>query len=208
MRLFKALVVTALLWPAVATLPSRAADPSAPAAPQLSDDGLYIQPWFLVSFLDLRDDLAESAAKGKRLAIVWEQRGCPYCKQMHEVNFAIPEINRYIREHFQVLQLNLFGDREVTDFDGTVLPEKAMARKWGVIGTPTIMFLPQRLGGAAGQPASTVEVTRMRGYLPPYEFLTMFRYVAEADQPKQSFQHYLNGQIAALRQQGKSPPAW
>jgi len=29
----------------------------------LGDDGLYEQPWFLQSFLDLREDLEEAAAK-------------------------------------------------------------------------------------------------------------------------------------------------
>ncbi|MGB0905144.1 MAG: thioredoxin, partial [Mangrovicoccus sp.] len=39
-------------------------------------------------------------------------------------------------------QLNLHGDTEVTDFDGESLSEKQMARKWGLLFTPTIMFLP------------------------------------------------------------------
>ncbi len=40
----------------------------------LGDDGLYHQPWFLNSFLDLKDDLAEAAEAGKRFALIWEQR--------------------------------------------------------------------------------------------------------------------------------------
>ena len=33
--------------------------------PILTDDGLYKQPWFLESFLDLSDDLEEAAKEGK-----------------------------------------------------------------------------------------------------------------------------------------------
>ena len=40
----------------------------------------------------------------------------------------------------------MLGAREVTDFDGQVLPEKELARKYGVPGTPTIQFLPDRPG--------------------------------------------------------------
>ena len=54
----------------------------------LTDDGLYRQPWFLESFLELADDLEGAAANGKRFAIMWELRGCPYCRETHLVNFA------------------------------------------------------------------------------------------------------------------------
>ena len=42
----------------------------------LTDDGLYRQPWFLESFLELADDLEAAAASGKRFAVMWELRGC------------------------------------------------------------------------------------------------------------------------------------
>jgi hypothetical protein len=41
--------------------------------------------------------------------------------------------------------MNLFGDVEVTDFDGTTLSEKDMAVRWGVMFTPTLIFLPEQL---------------------------------------------------------------
>ena len=64
----------------------------------LTDDGLYRQPWFLESFLELADDLEGAAASGKRFAIMWELRGCPYCKETHLVNFAKPEIEDFVKE--------------------------------------------------------------------------------------------------------------
>ena len=54
----------------------------------LGDDGLYHQDWFVESFLDLREDLKEAADKGKHFAILWEQRGCPYCEKMHKSQFC------------------------------------------------------------------------------------------------------------------------
>src|SRR6478672_7163257 len=44
----------------------------------LTEDGFYREPWFLESFLELADDLAAAGEKKKRLAIMWELRGCPY----------------------------------------------------------------------------------------------------------------------------------
>ena len=63
----------------------------------LTEDGLYRQPWFLESFLELGDDLEGAAKGGKRFAIMWELKGCPYCKETHLVNFARPDIEAFIK---------------------------------------------------------------------------------------------------------------
>jgi hypothetical protein len=49
------------------------------------------------------------------------------------------------------VQLDLWGAREVTDFDGTALAERALAERWGVIFTPTIVFLKDDLTGLEGK---------------------------------------------------------
>ncbi|MYK58987.1 MAG: thioredoxin fold domain-containing protein, partial [Rhodospirillaceae bacterium] len=98
---------------------------------KVGGDGLYHQDWFLQSFLDLREDLQESADAGKRLVILWEQKGCPYCKELHQVNFVDPAIRKYLLDNFVVLQLDIWGARPVTDFDGTEMSEKKLARRYG-----------------------------------------------------------------------------
>ena len=131
--------------------------------PILGEDGMYHQPWCVNSFLDLKEDLAEAAEAGKRCVVMWEQRGCPYCRETHMVNFARPDIHFYIRENFAVLQLDLFGSREVTDFDGEALEERALARKWGIVFTPTIMFFAESLDQVEGKTGAQAEVARMPG---------------------------------------------
>jgi hypothetical protein len=108
----------------------------------MTDDGFYREPWFLESFLELADDLAAAAENKKRFTVMWELRGCPYCRETHLVNFAKPEITSYIRERFEILQLNIIGSREVTDFDGEKLTEKRFAQKYGVRGVPVFQFFP------------------------------------------------------------------
>lgn len=112
-------------------------------AGQIGDDGMYKESWMRDTFKDLREDLAEANAEGKRLALIFEQRGCIYCRKMHEEVFVQPRVSSYIEENFFVVQLNLHGDLEVTDFDGEVLSEKDIARKWRILFTPTLMFLPE-----------------------------------------------------------------
>src|SRR5579859_3581420 len=99
---------------------------SARAAAIMTDDGFYREDWFLDSFLDLSDDLKNTAAAGKQLAVMWEQRGCPYCKDTHLINFARKDIETYIRDHFEILELDLHGSRVVTDFDGKQIGEKQL----------------------------------------------------------------------------------
>lgn len=112
-------------------------------ASEMGDDGLHKAEWMRDTFKDLREDLAEANAEGKRLMLLVEQRGCIYCKKMHEETFSNAIVDELIRENFFVVQLNLHGDIEITDFDGDVLSEKAAARKWGLLFTPTMLFLPE-----------------------------------------------------------------
>ena len=134
-----------LLTGAVAATGAMALAP-ARAEPILTDDGLYKEPWFLESFLDLADDLEGAEKDGKRFVVMWELKGCPYCKETHLVNLANPEIAGYIQKHFAVLQLDIWGARKVKDFDGEELTERALAQKYGVRFTPTAQFFPPAAG--------------------------------------------------------------
>lgn len=125
------------------------------AAVELGDDGLHKPTWLRETFKDMREDLDEANAEGKRLLIIFEQRGCIYCTKMHEEVYPHPEIDALLREKYFVVQMNLFGDVEVTDFDGDTRSEKDMARKWGVMFTPNMIFLPEAVedGSTAVQAA-------------------------------------------------------
>lgn len=147
------------------------------SASEIGDDGLHKQPWMRDTFKDLREDLNEANAEGKRLVLFFEQRGCIYCKQMHEEVFSEPEVSAYIDENFFVVQLNLHGDIEVTDFDGEVLPEKDMARKWRVMFTPSVVFLPEEV--PEGEDALEASVAVMPGAFSKGTSLDMFTWVNE-----------------------------
>ena len=172
-----------LLWGAVALAEVE--------KPILTEDGLYRQAWFLESFLELGDDLEMASDAGKRFVIMWELKGCPYCKETHFVNFADPQINDFVRENFEVLQLNLIGSRIVTDFDGEQLSEKALARKYNIRFTPTFQFFPATAKGLAEKSAPDREIARAAGYLRPRHFLAMFRFVRERAYEQVSFRKYL-----------------
>ncbi|MGG7568448.1 thioredoxin family protein [Rhodovulum sp. DZ06] len=131
-----------------------AAPGRARAAAPMGEDGLHKPSWLKITFKDMTEDLETAAAEGKRMLVLWEQRGCIYCRKMHEEVFPEPEIAAALSEKFYVVQMNLFGDEEVTDFDGEALPEKDMAKKWGVFFTPTMMFMPDSVPEGPAGPAA------------------------------------------------------
>ena len=156
---------------------------------EIGDDGLHKTDWMAVTFKDMIEDLETAAENGKRLAIIFEQRGCIYCRKMHEEVFPDPEVSAYIRENFMVVQMNLFGDEEVTDFDGTALPEKEMAKRWGVVFTPTILFMPET--APQNKAANAAAVAVMPGAFGKGTTLHMFQWVREKGyETDEHFQKY------------------
>ena len=168
--------------------------PARAAEPILTDDGLYKQSWFLESFLELADDLDEAQKAGKRFVVMWELKGCPYCKETHFVNFARADISDYIKANFVVLQLNIIGSRKVKDFDGQEMSEKELAAKYGVRFTPTFQFFDENAAALKERAPQKREVARAPGYLRPDDFLAMFRFVRDKAYRDKSFRDYLKSQ--------------
>jgi len=107
------------------------------------------------------------------------------------VNFADPAVAGFIKDRFEILQLNILGGREVVDFDGERLPEKGMAAKYRVRGTPTVQFFPDAGAGLESRAPPDREVFRMQGYLQPKDFRTMFAFVADKGYERGTLRDYL-----------------
>ena len=96
---------------------------------------------------------------------------------MHKEVFSKEKVSNYINDNFFVVQLNLHGDIEVTDFDGDVLPEKDIARKWGILFTPSILFLPPEVDSSSS--AQQAAVAMMPGAFSAGTTLDLFTWVRE-----------------------------
>jgi thioredoxin-related protein len=169
-----------------------------PRVEPIEDEGHYRQAWFNVSFLDLREDFNEAKAAGVRFAVIFEQQGCIYCKRMHMDVLSKKYINDYVRENFRITQLNLWGAREVTDFDGKRMTEKALAERWGVIFTPTIVFFKDDLAGLDGKWGRELEATeRLPLGFGPDTFYDLFVWVRhKLYQQDRNFQRFHIARIA------------
>ena len=187
-------IFLALLLAAAPLTLTRAEEP-APGA-------LHSQDWFAVTFKDVREDIRDAAAQGKRLAIIVEQYGCIYCRKLHEEVLSDPEVAEYIKENFVVVQLNMFGAEEVTDLDGETMTEQEAVRRWAVTFTPTVLFMPEEApeGGTARDAA--VEI--MPGAFGKWTVLDMFRWVKmKGYEGDEHFQKFHARHIEELRAQGR-----
>lgn len=147
------------------------------------EDELTLPDWFKLSFLDLGNDITDAKDAGKKGVIVYfGQKNCSYCKAHLEYNWGDPYIIAYTRKYFDVVAIDVRGDRPVADINGKVYrTEKLFARSIKAQFTPTLIFYDN----------DGKEILRLSGYHPPYEFVAALEYVADGYYKKESLRAYL-----------------
>ncbi|MGB5601797.1 MAG: thioredoxin fold domain-containing protein [Gammaproteobacteria bacterium] len=149
----------------------------------LLEEELVYPDWFKLSLGDLNDDLKEARAAGKSGIIVYfGQKRCAYCEQFLKQNLGAPDIERYIREHYDVIPIDIWGIEEITDTNGETYTERDLSLRYKTNFTPSLVFY-----GLDGKP-----VFRLRGYYPPYKFRAALNYVTEGYCKEETFKDYLD----------------
>ena len=147
----------------------------------MENPGYHEPPsWFKSSFMDLQEDLAEASEAKKRIILYFYQDGCPYCGKMLSVNWKQKDIVIKTRGNFEVIAINLWGDKEITGFDGKTMTEKQFAEQKRVMYTPTLLLLNEQ-----GKVA-----LRINGYYPPKKFSAALDYVAQKRENSLAFSDY------------------
>jgi thioredoxin-related protein len=160
------------------------------ATPSLDLEGLYREPWLPKTSGSLDTDFAAAAKSGKNFAILWEMRGCPWCKLLHMETFARADIAAYLQENFSLVQLNLRGKQKIAGFGGEKLSQEDLSYKLDVNSTPTFQFFKPS-DAAAGQ-----ELGRA-GYVKPDEFLLLLRFIREKGYEKGSYEEWVKARNTA-----------
>ncbi|MDT8388418.1 MAG: thioredoxin fold domain-containing protein [Thiogranum sp.] len=138
--------------------------------------------WFKLSFLDLADDIEEAGTAGKRgLIVYFGQKYCAYCKKLLEGNFGLLDILAYTEEHFDVIGIDIHGQRSMTGLDGKEWTERSFAAEQSIDFTPTLVFYDNEQR----------EALRLPGYYPPYQLRAALEYVADGHYRKEDFRTYL-----------------
>ncbi len=153
------------------------------------NDNVTHPDWFKLSFLNLPEDLDEALEEGKKGIIVYfGQKRCAYCKALMERDFGREDIAAYTQKNFDVIPLDIWSDRLVTDMQQFVLSEKDLAVREKTNFTPSLIFYDDE-----GE-----EALRLRGFYPPYKFQAALEYVAEGHHRTETFRDYLDRGVSAL----------
>ena len=162
-------------------LSAHSADSPEPVQQVTNYDSFELPEWFKVSFLDLSEDNLEAAEANKHLVVFFWQEFCAYCKNTIEKNLTQQSIRDVFDAHFDVVALNIWGDREVYGLDREATTEKEIARSLDVQFTPTIIFVD-----TDGKP-----VLRLNGYVSPAEMQVALNYVQTKTYESQTIFEYL-----------------
>ena len=153
------------------------------------DQALTLPSWFKLSFLEIADDIEEAKEQNKKgLIVYFGQKFCPYCKAHLENNWGQSDIIKYTKKNFDVIAINVKGQRPVIDIDGKSYTEKTFSALKKTNFTPSILFYNTK-----GQ-----EILRLRGYRPPYQFRAALEYIADGHYEKEAFRTYMARAEAAL----------
>ena len=143
--------------------------------------GYHDKPtWFKESFMDLREDVQEATANKKRVLLYFYQDGCPYCAKLLQDNLGQKKLADKTKKYFDVIAINMWGDKEVTDLEGQLTTEKKFTEQMKVMYTPTLVFLTEK-GNVA---------LRINGYFAPNKYETALDYVHGKNENKISFRDY------------------
>ena len=156
---------------------------------------LHEQPFFMRAPYDLDRSRRTSV---KPLAVVFDQRHCAACDEMHAHGFTNPAMRALIAK-FDVARLELFGEQPVVTPAGKRSSEAEWAQELKVAYTPTVVFFDTR-----GK-----EVFRVEAYLRPFHFASSFDYVASgAYRTQPSFQRFLQARAEKIRAAGGKVELW
>jgi thioredoxin-related protein len=138
--------------------------------------------WFKESFLDISEDIEEAKEEGKHIMLFLDLQGCPYCTKMLKKSFiAENETSDFIKKHFDVININIKGSKEITWSEDEVFTEKELALKLKVQYSPTVLFLDYDKN----------VVVRLNGYRSAENFKNILEYVNGKHYKKMKVSEYL-----------------
>lgn len=137
--------------------------------------------WFSSSFLDLSEDIEELSTNNKRLILFIEQDSCPYCHAFVTKNLQDKQIKNKIQKHFGMIDINMFGNKEMIDIDEQELIEKEFAIKHKIQFTPTLIFFDENKN----------QILRLNGYIDIPQFNLALDYIKDKKEKELSYEEYL-----------------
>ena len=109
--------------------------------------------------------LREAAAPhGKKLAVLFEARGCFYCQKLNTEILVRKDIKRLLDHDFELVRVDINSYASIVDLDGAQMTETTLSKQWKVTNTPTMIFFPADKNAL---PGNEIELSRMSGVHDP-----------------------------------------
>ena len=137
--------------------------------------------WFKDSFLEIADDVSEAAESGKHVILFFQLNDCPYCHRMLKDCFEAEPMKNAVQESFDVIAINIKGDREIAFNETLSMTEKQLAEELNVFATPSIIFVNK----------DNEKVARVDGYRSPERFKHILNYVSSEAYNETSLSAYI-----------------
>jgi len=141
--------------------------------------------WFKESFLEIADDVDEATEAGKHVMLFFELNGCPYCDRMLTESFEAEPLSSYIQANFDVIAVNIQGDRQIAFNADISVSEKQLSDILKVYSTPALIFLDQ----------DNKTIVRVNGYRAPERFRQVLDFVATRAYRNSSLADYLQARL-------------
>ena len=141
--------------------------------------------WFKESFLEIADDVDEASETGKHVMLFFDLNGCPYCDRMLRESFETDPTSSYIQANFDVIAINIQGDREIAFNEEISVSEKQLAEILKVASTPALVFLDE----------NNKTIIRINGYRARERFQPVLEYVASRAYRSTSLSDHLQAKL-------------
>lgn len=171
------------------------ADYVAGKAPPAARTSLGAQPFFTRGETHLARLVTDAS---KPLVLVFEQRACRECDEIHRDAFSLPKVRAQMAR-FHAVQLDARGARAVVGLNGARTTEARLAHELQVVYTPSLIFFDS--GGR--------EVFRAEGYMRPFHVESVLDYVASgAYRREPSFQRFIKQRADEAHAAGRQVVLW
>lgn len=146
------------------------------------EESYTLPGWFKESFLEIQDEISDARDNNRHIMLFMHIDRCPYCTRLLEENFRTGENQAFMQKNFDVIALNIRGDREIIWDKDTRYSEKTLARELKVHFTPTLVFLD----------TDGKKVFQMNGYRKPDAFRQVLDYVHEKKYQQMKLVDYIS----------------
>ena len=152
--------------------------------------------WFKDSFLEIASDVEEANESGRHVLLFFHLNECPYCATTVNEQFQQEPLRSFMQEHFDSIEINVRGDREIAMTEDVVTTERVLADYLNIQGTPTIILLNSK----------NQVVLRLAGYRSTRALQQAFNYVQQMAYLKTSFSDYKRANMQYGRYQFIADP--